>query len=68
MKVKINNQIFDSDIQPIMLILNNEEKELISNMGSQTRFCSFPVDMDVNDVQNFMIDREGGVNNYDERY
>lgn len=54
MKVKINNQIFDSNMEPIMLILNAEEKELISNMGSQTHFCSFPADMDVNSVQNFM--------------
>ena len=58
MKVKINNQIFDSNMEPIMLILNDEEKELISNMGSQTRFCSFPADMDVNSVQNFMIEKE----------
>lgn len=65
MKVKINNQIFDSNIQPIMLILSDEEKGLISRMGSQKCFCSFPADMDIDSVQNFMINREEGISNYE---
>ena len=58
MKVKIDNQIFDSNIQPIMIILNDEEKQLIFNMGCQTRFCSYPPGMGEEQIKYFMVLRE----------
>jgi len=54
MKVKIGNKIFDSNIEPIMLILNSEEKVLISNMGDQDKFCSFPDNISEEDIIEFM--------------
>lgn len=42
MKVKIGNTVYDSDVTPVCLELSNEEKECISNMGTQTKFSSFP--------------------------
>ena len=43
MKVKIGNKIHDSNIEPIMVILSEGEKEQISNMHpASTRYCSYP--------------------------
>jgi len=43
MKVKIGNKIYDSSKQPIMLILDDEEKMLIGSMQkSDKKFCSYP--------------------------
>jgi len=44
MKVKIDDRIYDSENEPIMLILNDADKNNISNMGSQMKYCSFPDD------------------------
>lgn len=54
MKVKVGNQIFDSEIEPILIKLSDEEKELITNMGDQTKFCSFPYSSGIQDVANFI--------------
>lgn len=55
MKVKLNNIIYDSEKQPIVLVLSQEEKELIGNMSSEDfKFCSFPEDMTIEKVQEFM--------------
>ena len=58
MKVKIRHKIFDSNEEPIMLILTPEEKELITNMGDQTRFCVYPENCDSKDILNFMKEGE----------
>ena len=43
MKVKIGNRIISSESEPIMLILDAEEKDLISNMAKEdNHFCMFP--------------------------
>ena len=54
MKVKIGHQIYDSEKQPIMLILTEEEKELIGDMGEQTKFCSFSSSSCIEDIKEFM--------------
>ena len=54
MKIKIGNMVYDSNEQMIQIELSEEEKELISNMGNQTKFCSFPEHIDVDDVKKFM--------------
>lgn len=54
MIIKIGNQFFDSSEQPIMLILNNVEKEHISNMGEQKQYCSFPEDYNIKEIKKFM--------------
>jgi hypothetical protein len=54
MKVKISATIIDSNDEPIMLILSDDEKELIGNMGSQSKFCSFPEGSKEKDIMTFM--------------
>lgn len=56
MKVKIGNKIYDSCKEPIMIILDEEDKYNISNMlESDTEYCSYPEDMDYIDVKSFMV-------------
>ena len=56
MKVKIGVNVFDSNYQPIMIILSSEDKECISNMGGQTKFCAFPDNCKSADIIEFMED------------
>lgn len=45
MKVKIGDRIYDSNVEPIMLILDKYDKKNISNMKEDaTKFCSHPDD------------------------
>jgi hypothetical protein len=56
MKVKIGNRIIDSNEQPVMIILSNDEKEMIGNMaGQDLKFCCFPEDSSVEEIEQFMI-------------
>ena len=54
MKVKIGNTIYDSNEEPIMLLLEEEDKSNISNMGEQTKYCSYPTNMETEDIIQFM--------------
>jgi len=43
MKVKIGIKVYDSEKEPVMLILNEKDKINIKNMyPDATKFCSFP--------------------------
>jgi len=43
MYVKIGDKIYDSEYEPIMIILSEQEKNLIANMDSKAnRFCVYP--------------------------
>lgn len=45
MKVKIGDQIFDSDKKPIMLVLSEEEKNMLYNMSPESNeFHIYPSD------------------------
>lgn len=54
MKVKIGDTIYNSEEQPIMLILNQEERDLIGCGGR--KFCSYPDTYDPTDIEEFMKD------------
>jgi len=55
MRVKIGNKIYDSNDQPIMLILSPEEKALIRDMHPQaTKFCSAPDGLPAEVISMFM--------------
>ena len=57
MKVKINSKTYDSDKQPIMLILSGTEKELISNMAVEAhKFCVYPANSKAEKIKQFMDD------------
>ncbi len=43
MKVKIGNKIYDAEKEPIMIILNKDEKQQITNMHPDaTKYCQYP--------------------------
>lgn len=55
MIVKIGDQKYDSQKEPIMLELSIEERELIYNMDkSASKYCSFPEGLSDEDLAKFM--------------
>ena len=59
MKVKIGNIIYDSSEQPIMLILEDYNKEHISNMPKEAhKYCEFPDNISPKQVREFMRDKK----------
>lgn len=62
MKVKIGDQIFDANEEPIMIIFEDDQERIsagnqISNMadgGGIRKFVQFPTDTHVNDIVQFM--------------
>jgi len=54
MKVKIGDKIYDSNVEPIMLILDDIDKQRISWMGDQHKYCSYPDGTEVNKIIKFM--------------
>jgi hypothetical protein len=57
MKVKIGDKIYNSDEQPIMIILSDKDKENITNMDKNcTKYCCFSDDIDLKKIENFMKD------------
>jgi len=60
MRVKIGNKIYDSKIEPIMLILEEYNKEDIAHMGAAKKYCEFPDGMNTNEIEEFMHE-EGNI-------
>jgi len=57
MKVKVQNMVFDSDDQPVMVVLSKKEKELISQMtGENHKFCVYPDGYKKEAIEKFMED------------
>jgi hypothetical protein len=54
MKVKIKDIIYDSNNVGIMLILSDEEKKHLKDMGDAHKYCSVPESWSIEDVQEFM--------------
>ena len=55
MKVKIGKKIYDSNEEPIMLILDGTDKQNISQMtGEATKYCSFPDNHPLEEITQFM--------------
>lgn len=55
MKVKIGNIIYDSSEQPIMIILEDYNKDHISNMPKEAhKYCEFPDNISEKDAREFM--------------
>ena len=53
MKVKIGNKIYDSNDEPIMIIIDLEEQSLIRDM-SGSKFASFPELCTTEQIEDFM--------------
>lgn len=55
MKIKVGNKIYDAEDQPIMVILTDGDKDLISRMHPDaTKYCSAPDTMKKEDLIAFM--------------
>lgn len=55
MIVKIKNRIYDSEDQPIMLILSDDDKFNISHMGKKyAKYLSYPETISTKDAKAFM--------------
>jgi hypothetical protein len=54
MKVKILDRIYDCEEQPIMLVLDDFDKDYISHMGDQTKYCRFPDGIKLSEITEFM--------------
>lgn len=55
MKVKIGSKTYDSTIEPIMIVLSEQDKKNIAIMlPSATKYCSFPSEMDFDKVEKWM--------------
>ena len=52
MKVKIKGRVYDANREPIMLILDDEDKENIENMAAgATKYCAYP------DARRFTVEK-----------
>jgi len=55
MKVKIRDEVYDSEKEPIMLILSDEDKKLIGSMNIRNyKYCIYPNSMSFRDVEGFV--------------
>ena len=57
LRVKINDKLYSSEDQPIMLIFEGDpgcHKTKISNNGNCVRYCAYPSDADLDDIEKFM--------------
>jgi hypothetical protein len=55
MKVKIGNTTYDSSDEPIMLIMNEQDKFNISHMHPDaTKYCSYPEEINKETIYEFM--------------
>lgn len=60
MKVKIGNQVYNSDYQPVMVILDEVEKSRITHMKSDnTKYCAYPPTMSRAEIDKWMDDIPG---------
>jgi hypothetical protein len=62
MRVKIGNKIYDSKIEPIMIIFEEYNKEDIRNMDDEsTKYCEYPDGISTDEIAKFMHE-EGCIN------
>jgi hypothetical protein len=54
MKVKIGNTIYDAEEEPIMIILDEDDKINISKMETARKYCVYPDDYDTEKIKEFM--------------
>lgn len=55
MKVSVDGKEYDSEEIPIILLLDSDTKELISNMAQEaTKFCVYPDDVSTQEITDRM--------------
>jgi len=57
MKVKVGNKIYDPNDEPVMVILEDTDKENISSMLPECKkYCAFPDSMTAEEINEWMKD------------
>ena len=57
MRIKIKDEFYDGDDEPIMVILTNKDKENIANMAKDCqRYCEHPDTMDDEEMYKWMVE------------
>lgn len=55
MKVKVGNIIYDCEEEPVMVILNEQDKINIANMlPTATKYCVYPDTWSVEEIETWM--------------
>ena len=55
MKVKIGKTVYDSEKEPILLILTEKDKKNIGNMSPEaSKYCIFPDCIPIDKIKKFM--------------
>lgn len=55
MKVKIQNIVYNAEIEPILVILSEEDKENIKSMEADCfKYCVAPEELSEEDIREFM--------------
>ncbi len=66
MKVKVGNKIYDGNKEPVMVILEGQDKENIKNMLPEaTKYCMFPDDIPKEEIEEWMEIEDGTVIEFD---
>lgn len=59
MKVKVGNKIYNGEIEPVMVILTEQDKLNIKNMLPHcTKYCMFPDSFDLEYINKFMKEND----------
>ena len=55
MKVKVGNHLYDSNHEPIKIVLSDQDRTNIQNMGKGfSEYCSYPDTMDPEEALQWM--------------
>jgi hypothetical protein len=55
MKVKVGDKIYDSSVEPVMVILTDQDKENIANMLPECqKYCGFPDTIPSEEIKEWM--------------
>jgi hypothetical protein len=55
MKVKVGDKIYDSAVEPVMVILTDQDKENIANMLPECqKYCGFPDTIPSEEIKEWM--------------
>jgi len=57
MRVKIRGAIYDSKNEPVMVVLSEEEKTRITELGDGYMFCDYPDGIDPEAIENWMTQK-----------
>lgn len=42
MRVKVGDKVYSGEEEPVMVLLNDDDKERIENMGVAKKYCVYP--------------------------